>query len=114
MTQPPPAHDAADSASDEGFIELSESTIDAIKAAGRKLDEDVQAGRLPAGSSRWMMAPSGERFCIRHSGPSIDEETDEDSDDECEPDADMHRQSLMIRCWQRLLARVKRAGVARG
>ncbi|MDO6672140.1 hypothetical protein [Cobetia amphilecti] len=108
MTQTPPAHDAADSADDEGFIELSKSTIDAIKAAGRKLDEDVQAGRLPAGSSRWMMAPSGERFCIRHSGPAIDEETDEDSDDAPEPDADTHRQSLMIRCWQRLLARVKR------
>ncbi|MCK8066803.1 hypothetical protein [Cobetia sp. 1CM21F] len=108
MTQPPPAHDTADPAGDEGFIELSESTIDAIKAAGRKLDEDVQAGRIPAGSSRWMMAPSGERFCIRHSGPAIDEETDEDSDDECEPDADTHRQSLVIRCWQRLLAHVKR------
>lgn len=108
MSQPPPAYDGADPAGDEGFIELSESTIDAIKAAGRKLDEDVQAGRLPAGSSRWMMAPSGERFCIRHSGPAIDAETDEDSDGECEPDADTHRQSLMLRCWQRLLARVKR------
>ena len=108
MSQPPPAHDAADPAGDEGFIELSKSTIDAIKAAGRKLDEDVQAGRLPAGSSRWMMAPSGERFCIRHSGPTLVEETDEDSDDAPEPDADMHRQSLMIRCWQRLLAHVKR------
>ncbi|MBU3007791.1 hypothetical protein [Cobetia amphilecti] len=108
MSQPPPAHDTADPTGDEGFIELSESTIDAIKAAGRKLDEDVQAGRLPAGSSRWMMAPSGERFCIRHSGPAIDAETDEDSDGECEPDADTHRQSPMIRCWQHLLARVKR------
>lgn len=62
MSQPPPAQDATDPADDEGFIELSESTLEAIKAAGRKLDEDVQAGRLPAGSSRWMMAPSGERF----------------------------------------------------
>ena len=110
MSQPPPAHDAADPAGDEGFIELPENTIDAIKAAGRKLDEDVQAGRLPAGSSRWMMAPSGERFCIRHSGPALDEETD----DAPEPGADMHRQSLMIRCWHRLLARVKRAGIMRG
>lgn len=112
MSQPPPAQDAADPADDEDFIELSESTLEAIKAAGRKLDEDVQAGRLPAGSSRWMMAPSGERFCIRHSGPAIDEETDEDSDDdsdeESEPDADAHRQSPMMRCWQRLLAHVKR------
>ncbi|KGA00924.1 hypothetical protein KP05_16320 [Cobetia amphilecti] len=106
MQQPP--HQTPETPDVEGFIELSESTIDAIKAAGRKLEEDVQAGRLPAGSSRWMMAPSGERFCIRHSGPALDEETDEDSDDECEPDADPHRQSLMIRCWQRLLARVKR------
>ena len=107
MSQPPPAHDTADPAGDEGFIELSESTIDAIKAAGRKLDEDVQAGRIPAGSSRWMMAPSGERFCIRHSGPALDAEPDEDSDDESEPDADTHRQSLVTRCWQRLLAHVK-------
>ncbi|TVU70742.1 hypothetical protein [Cobetia crustatorum] len=59
---------------DEGFIELAPGTLEAIKAAGKKFDEDVKAGRAISGSSRWVMGPAGDRFCIRHSGPKPEPE----------------------------------------
>lgn len=91
-------HKSADEGLDEGFIELAPSTLEAIKAAGKRLDDDVKAGRIDSGSSRWVMAPSGERFCIRHPGPKP----------EPDPDSETHRQSALYRWWNRLLARVKR------
>ncbi|MDN2657920.1 hypothetical protein OW493_15880 [Cobetia sp. 14N.309.X.WAT.E.A4] len=87
---------------EEGFIELAPGTLEAIKAAGRKLDDDVKAGRVSSGSSRWITGPGGDRFCIRHQGPTPEPpdtcETNTCETDICETDTTAGRRSW----WRRL------------